>query len=248
MKKIIIILFCLIQSAFLSAQTQYQDVVYLKNGSIIKGMIVEEVPNKTYTVNTTDGSVIVVNISDIAKLRKEPKEGSPEEKTVKKENTGNSMILDKGYETNIEAGYGAKTGRYGLDVAKLAFAGMYRFNKNLSAGAGLGMRYYTWENGGNSTLLPLFLNGRYRFTDKSIAPYISMAAGFSWDASNSFDDAGFLYNPTIGVEINKNKDFMFHIGLGYEMQQMKFLEIRGTSLNPIIRISEAASINIGVTF
>lgn len=61
------------------AQEQWQDVVYLKNGSIIKGIIIEQVPNVSITLMTQDGNKFVFEIDDIEKITKlVPKEPSPE--------------------------------------------------------------------------------------------------------------------------------------------------------------------------
>jgi hypothetical protein len=47
------------------------DVVYLKNGSIIVGSIIEQVPNENLKIQTKDGSVFVYSMSDIARITKE---------------------------------------------------------------------------------------------------------------------------------------------------------------------------------
>lgn len=47
------------------------DVVYLKNGSIIKGTIIEQVPNVSLKIETRDGSVFVYKIEEIEKMTKE---------------------------------------------------------------------------------------------------------------------------------------------------------------------------------
>ncbi|MCW3125169.1 MAG: hypothetical protein JWO03_827 [Bacteroidetes bacterium] len=57
----------------LSAQDDREDVVYLKNGNIYRGIIVEQVPGKTIKVETLGGNVFTVEISDIIKLTKEKK-------------------------------------------------------------------------------------------------------------------------------------------------------------------------------
>ena len=41
------------------------DVVYLKNGSIIKGIIVEQVPNQSMKVKTSDGSIFNFQMNEI---------------------------------------------------------------------------------------------------------------------------------------------------------------------------------------
>jgi TM2 domain-containing membrane protein YozV len=61
-----IVLFC---SNF--AQQNYQDVVYLKNGSIIRGVIIEQVPNVSIKIETKDGNVFVYEISQVEKMTKE---------------------------------------------------------------------------------------------------------------------------------------------------------------------------------
>jgi hypothetical protein len=55
----------------LLAQTNYQDVIYLKNGSIIKGMIIENMPGATVKLQTADGNLFVYNYTDIEKFGKE---------------------------------------------------------------------------------------------------------------------------------------------------------------------------------
>lgn len=50
---------------------EYQDVVYLKNGSIIRGMIIEQIPNKSIKIQTKDGNVFVYEMDEIEKITKE---------------------------------------------------------------------------------------------------------------------------------------------------------------------------------
>ncbi len=74
MKKLfLLVLFCTI-ALYAAAQQQYVECIYLKNGSIIKGYIIEQIPNETVKILTRDGSIFVYNISDILKIAKEPKE------------------------------------------------------------------------------------------------------------------------------------------------------------------------------
>ena len=54
------------------AQVQYQDVVYLKNGSVIQGTVVEQIPNQSIKIQTADGNLFVYRIEEILKITKEP--------------------------------------------------------------------------------------------------------------------------------------------------------------------------------
>ena len=59
----------------LSAQNApTREVVYLKNGSIIKGSIIEWVPNESLTIQTADKSIFVCKISDIERVKREIEE------------------------------------------------------------------------------------------------------------------------------------------------------------------------------
>jgi len=56
----------------LHAQEKMEDVVYLKNGSIIRGEIIEQIIGKSIKIQTKDGSSFVYKMSEITKMTKEP--------------------------------------------------------------------------------------------------------------------------------------------------------------------------------
>ena len=71
MKRTILFLACLMGMTFAFAQSSLQDVVYLKNGSIIRGDIIEMVPGEMVKIMTADGSVFVHDFADVEKFTKE---------------------------------------------------------------------------------------------------------------------------------------------------------------------------------
>ena len=71
MKRTILFLVCLMGMTFAFAQTSLQDVVYLKNGSIIRGDIIEMVPGETVKIMTADGNVFVHDFAQVEKFAKE---------------------------------------------------------------------------------------------------------------------------------------------------------------------------------
>ncbi len=97
------------------AQENRKDVVYLKNGSIIKGQIVEQVPNKTITIQILDGSTFVYSVNDIKKITKES--------VLNKQTTNNTLNSDKHkkrlsyYSFNLGGGSGFKMNLVELNVA-----------------------------------------------------------------------------------------------------------------------------------
>lgn len=52
-------------------KSDYIDVVYLKNGGVIKGMIIEQTPNVQIKIQTKDGSIFVYKFDEIEKITKE---------------------------------------------------------------------------------------------------------------------------------------------------------------------------------
>ena len=72
MKKVAFLLTALLLSVVIYAQQDnLVDVVYLKNGSILRGIIIEQVPNESIKLQTADGNIFVYKTSEIDKITKE---------------------------------------------------------------------------------------------------------------------------------------------------------------------------------
>jgi TM2 domain-containing membrane protein YozV len=65
------IIFLILGISITYAQEVLQDVVYLKNGSIIHGIIVEQIPNENIKIKTKDGNISVIKMSEVQKIAKE---------------------------------------------------------------------------------------------------------------------------------------------------------------------------------
>jgi hypothetical protein len=64
--------FLLLSSAVGQDGSNLQDVVYLKDGTSIKGIILEQVPNKSIKLKAVDGTTYVYDFNMIEKITKEP--------------------------------------------------------------------------------------------------------------------------------------------------------------------------------
>lgn len=51
-----------------ASSTTIQDTVYLNDGSIIHGKIIEEVPDSSLRIQTTSGNVFTYQMSDVQKI------------------------------------------------------------------------------------------------------------------------------------------------------------------------------------
>lgn len=71
MKRTILFLVCLMGMTFAFAQGNMQDVVYLKNGSVIRGEIIEMVSGETVKIMTVDGCLFVWDMDEVERITQE---------------------------------------------------------------------------------------------------------------------------------------------------------------------------------
>ncbi len=200
---------------------ELQDVVYLNNGSIIRGTIVEQVPNKSLKVKTPDGSVFYCELSDVMKITKEEPVGgtfhrsgnyvmtrhevTQERKTVKLDRTGYRGFAD------IGGGFGV--GENGDGVFSISTSHGYQFNPYFFLGGGVGIDAHI---GWGGVCLPIFADARWYFFEKGrSALFIGTKLGYS-----ILD--GLYFNPTFGVSIGLNRKLAINVTFGYSLQQAEF--------------------------
>jgi len=71
MKTLLSLLYFIAISSMAIAQNNLQDVIYLKNRSIIRGIIIEQVPNTSVKIITADKNVFTFSMNEIEKFTKE---------------------------------------------------------------------------------------------------------------------------------------------------------------------------------
>ena len=70
-KVIALLYFCLGCSTAVFSQSEKKDIIYLKNGSIIKGTIIEQIPGKSYKILTSDNNTFTYVVDEIEKITSE---------------------------------------------------------------------------------------------------------------------------------------------------------------------------------
>jgi hypothetical protein len=243
-KKATLFLFCFILAfPFIQGQNQSSsEVVYLKNGSIVKGNIVEWIPNESISMQTSDGNLFVFKITEIERVKREL---SKVDATPQKEKVQKTPNL---YESNIALGFGSSSGKYGLDV--LCFNLVYGKNldKHHFIGAGTGVRYF---DAIEMTMIPIIVDWRYKINQNDISPYVRLSAGYSLNVSNGIENSGFLVDPRIGIDFKLNQSFL-SIDMGYQTQQMAFFTIENPNipweLSKIYRFSESLKFSLSLSF
>ena len=196
-------LLSLTMTAFLFSQVQYQDVVYLKNGGITKGLIIEQVLGKSIKIETADGNTFVFTYEEIEKIAKE----IMPEAQFQPEGYLNTTLL------------GVSSGEAGSFFAVNTINGE-QIGRYFSVGLGIG--YEDTPNDGYG--IPLFLDFRGYLLSGQISPFILGNAGYSLikvrDISG-FDKGGFMLNAGAGVRVTLSPTVAFIIEASYRLQKAK---------------------------
>ena len=224
------------------SQQTYQDVVYLRNGAIIRGMIIEQIPGKSAKIETDNKEVFIYKSDEIRKISKEPIKG-------KSSGFENSSGLKSGYRGIAEIGYGSL---YYLKAVKLNIINCIQFGQYFSVGLGTGLHFYTIESFADPhpLLIPIFADIRTYFINNVVTPYLSFGIGYSFDANNSFKGYGYLWNLIFGISLNTSNKSSINIGLGLDSQRVTRYTasiahggIKEDKINSIL-----LSLNAGISF
>lgn len=174
MKRILGILTIFFIFTAISAQ-RTRDVVYLKNGSVIKGVVTEMEKGGTLKVRTSDGSLFVYPTDDVVRIEKEGKKRFAFHRTEKG--------FRPYYTGSVELGYNGG--------AQLSTSHGYQILPYLYTGVGAGITY--WGDSDFST--PVFVNVRGVLPSKSdFSPYADTRLGYTFEDSVYFTlSVGCLY-------------------------------------------------------
>ena len=202
-----------------NAQTgKKEDVIYLKNESVLRGAIIYR-DDRRVKIQTGDGSIWVCNLNDIVKISSENKFGS----------FSNNR---KGFASYTELGplVAGKTTIDGVTTAAFSFQTIngYRFSRYFFLGAGAGADLYATQ-----TILPLFTSIRGDFTGGgNIIPFYFADGGYginiTQNSAGSTDfKGGLLYAAGLGAKIPFNHGAGFLISFGYRYQTTEY-QLNGT--------------------
>jgi hypothetical protein len=196
-----IIIFASLFIETLSAQ-KLEDVVSLKNGSIIRGNILE-VTSQTIQIQIYGGSILVYKTEEIEKTWKE----------FPFHNKSNLILHTKGYFNLTKIGLipGNPTG------ASFITINGYQVNPYLLSGIGIGIEKFDFES------YPIFGNIQYNFMNERFSPFISFYGGYSFVKRNDGDIkryGGILFGSEVGFKSYFNDNFAFYMGIGYRYQAL----------------------------
>ena len=215
MKKYLLtfILAIIAMCGFTCAAADFTEVVYLKNGSVIKGLIVEQIPNKTITIKTENGSLIICNYDEVLRITKE-------ENRLSYNSNGDIDTYElHGWEKSpryrgfVGDTYTIGIGDWAYDRNLLWTSHGCQILPYLYAGIGLGANYFvdseTWT-------LPIFAHVRgeiHNVIRRNFSPYLDIKGGY-----NVLDVEGGYFSVESGIHFYFGHSITgISIGVGYNL-------------------------------
>lgn len=217
---------------------QYEEVVYLKNGSVVRGTIIEQIPNVSIKIATRDSNLFVFKIDEIEKITKElPKTTNPPQVTIsqhaskketnKKENKYSyELITEMGYlvgvgeitiDNQLTENYFNSTGSKLLNEDQglsLKTTHAFRMNDYLLLGFGFGFDFLQ-----SLILMPISAEGRLLLGKRKIQPYIDIGLGHGIAINGN--EGGFMFKAGLGI--NSSSKWAFNMGLRTQKTEWGFL-------------------------
>ncbi len=213
MKKIIIKYFifsslCLLAfSLTADAQKNMEDVLYLKNGSILRGQVIDQT-DSIIRIRLIGGSELVIDTKDISnrtseKALKPPKYFHNKDKGIY---SLSSIGLHHDFESNLDLLIETSLG--------------YQFHPRIAVGVGANLTSYY----GNS-FIPVFGEIRGEILPKNMVTpiyYGSAGYGFKLDRLDEvwgYEDNGLYYAYGLGVKIKSQSSLNFTFSVGQQVQE-----------------------------
>lgn len=262
-KRNIAIIICLIINSVALSQKNDLDLVFLKDGTTIKGIIIEQIPFQTMTIVKPQRDTIVLSIDKVESITRKYFTGS--QKPIPLQQRSKQLILESGFTVSLTDDYSA--------FLKLNLIRLYKINPKIFAGIGTGLRYYMKDSKITSYAIdfsplfndfgvPVFLDLRTVFSNRRVTGFAAIDLGYSFDLSDdpvrgihyfkpgifSFShiaSGGFLVCPTFGCSIITSDKSAINLGLAFETHfYRRYWEYSFVENSPSVSIG----ILVGLTF
>lgn len=205
---LLLLLLLLSMPLLLAAQSNTEDVIYFRDGSILRGEIIEQNGNESLKIKTTGRNVFVVELTEVREIKKEKIPGT---EYFKKSGYINHTSL------NIMPG-GSHT------AANFQMVNGYQFTPRLSAGLGIGFVLYNDP----LNLISLFVDVKYKFKEANTTPFVFFKSGYSFSILSDehmeveSHRGGFMLNPGVGLQFDTSAGFGINFSAGYNLDNSSF--------------------------
>lgn len=197
------------------------DVVTLKNGNVLKGKIVRQVPGDFLELETRDKNFWKFDMEDIAEIRIEAKRN-----TKMKKDTLSMKSEGMFYEIRMGVLVGNNENKNNAPFSML-MSGSYLLKNGLSLGIGVGYEAF------HEAQMPLFGELKYYAKIKGIKSFLFCQSGYSFSLEDNGDQnyyygnndidskGGWLVNPGVGFVFGDSSKTNFTLNIGYRFQKME---------------------------
>ena len=226
MRKFFLLLLSTLCLGTVSFAQSNDEAVHLKNGSIIRGTVIEQVPNKSIKIQTADGSQFVYEMNEVEKTTR----GIQPVKTKVKGivlNLAFSRIYDiKGPRGFVDLGFTGGLGSHGISRPELLASYGYQPNQYLFLGVGTGIQYFG-TNGMEKFYVPIFGDIRTNFpkfktTSRGFVPFAGLRAGYAFCGTDDFESVGMYLAPFVGIKYMISNKQAINVSMGYSAQFVEF--------------------------
>lgn len=194
----------------LAQKKGWQDVVYLKNGSILRGTLAMDAAPGTVGIETTGNNLFVFRAEEVERVARELVR-----KTFQYPYTTGYLHM-----TEVALSVGNRAGQNqsrAIDFAANTFNG-HQFASYLAAGMTLGVDGYD-----GVTLLPLGLGLRGDLTKTRTRPFYSLDGGYALDwldnpRHSGNRQGGYFWSTGLGLKFQSRKSHALILGLAYRQQ------------------------------
>ena len=205
-------MFFLCLSFCLKAQSQQQDIVYLKNGSVVKGTILLFKPQGLLKIEILGGSILVYPVADVLKIAKETVPNT----SVKLIKRPNHRFSGQGITHRLSIENMLGRGTYGVVPG---FGHHYQCNYHvhrlLGIGAGVGINTFI-----DLSFIPLYANlkGYFMKTTASLYYDLNIGYGFVLPSYHLNSQGGLYLRPALGVRFPSTRAAHLFLDFGFNVQ------------------------------
>ncbi len=195
-----------------------EDVVYLRNGAVIRGIIIEQVPDKTLEIKSNDNNYFIFDYNEIQKITKENQLTDPTD--YKKKGFLSIEEFNYGFGiSTINTSHGALVINGDFPTIAIRSINGYQINEMFSAGIGVGFEAFL-DGDQKGAMIPFTLDARINFKKGKLSPVLNLNGGYSVGVENS---SGLAANPSIGIKYYLTKKIAYLFNIGYKVQQQRVM-------------------------
>jgi hypothetical protein len=191
------------------------DVVYLKDGRVVKGSIIKPLDAEGVQIMTTESDVYTFSADEVLKVAREMyKHDNMKNKINVHDGEGFTNITTLGYGFGIgDVGEGRTAMNNDEDYFALHTINGYHITRSFSLGVGVGIEWY-----GDYELVPLYADFRYYPSLTEWAPFFYGDLGYGLGVLNDNTDGGLMAGVGGGIQRSINPNMALVASLGYRFQ------------------------------